>query len=224
MEQTNNSYPINVEALVSQLLQRGTMTERFKLPMTQTQAKQTLLAAVRSEVESRGRAFTMNEPLIEQTEAIARWLTDDSPQFGLLLCGTCGNGKSTFVKAFQRILNALALKSEATGRIWGMRILDARSIAQMCKSDYTRWEWLCTEPMLAIDDLGIEPLEVLDYGNVMYPIVDLLTRRYDRRLFTIVTTNLTPTEIRDKYGDRIADRLNEMMLKVKFENETYRLL
>ena len=54
-------------------------------------------------------------------------------------------------------------------------------------------------------------------------MVDLLTRRYDKQLFTIITTNLTPQEIRAKYGDRIADRFNEMMVKIVFENPTYRI-
>jgi DNA replication protein DnaC len=76
--------------------------------------------------------------------------------------------------------------------------------------------------MLAIDDLGIEPVEVMDFGNVLCPVVDLLTKRYDMQLFTIITTNLTPSEIREKYGDRIADRMNEMMVKIIFNNDTYR--
>jgi DNA replication protein DnaC len=42
------------------------------------------------------------------------------------------------------------------------------------------------------------------------------------QLFTIITTNLTPAEIREKYGDRIADRMNEMMVKIIFNNPTYR--
>jgi DNA replication protein DnaC len=62
----------------------------------------------------------------------------------------------------------------------------------------------------------------MDFGNVLCPVVDLLTKRYDMQLFTIVTTNLTPAEIREKYGDRVADRMNEMMVKVIFNNETYR--
>lgn len=47
----------------------------------------------------------MNRSVDEQAEAIAGWLTTDNSRFGLLLCGGCGNGKSTFVKAFQQILN-----------------------------------------------------------------------------------------------------------------------
>ena len=76
--------------------------------------------------------------------------------------------------------------------------------------------------MLGIDDLGTEPQEVMDFGNVVTPVIDLLTKRYDEQLFTIITTNLTPKQIRKHYGDRIADRLNEMVEKIVFNNGTYR--
>lgn len=207
---------------MSQLLQRGTTTERFRLPLEHNQAKRILLAAVKAEVEYRCRKFEMNKSVEQQAEAMAGWLTTDNSRFGLLLCGGCGNGKSTFVKAFQQILNRLNIRNEYRRESWSMRIRDARSLAYLCKSDYREWENMCSLPMLAVDDLGIEPLEIQDYGNILYPMTDLLTQRYERQLFTIVTTNLTPAEIRTKYGDRIADRFNEMMLKVVFDNPTYR--
>lgn len=36
------------------------------------------------------------------------------------------------------------------------------------------------------------------------------------------TTNLTAGEIRGKYGDRLADRFNEMLEVIVFRNGTYR--
>lgn len=60
-------------------------------------------------------------------------------------------------------------------------------------------------------------------GNIITPIIDLLTKRYEAQLFTIVTTNLDPKDIRKRYGDRIADRLNEMMAKIVYRNPTYRM-
>ena len=218
----SNGSPISVGALVSRLLQRGTMMERFKLTMSQEQAYRLLLAAVKGEVEYRSRKFEMNEDLNRQIRTIAECLTGESPKFGLLLCGGVGNGKSTVVKAFQQLLNQLNIRTEDNRECWGFRIMDARAVNYLCKSAYREWEELCMMRMLAIDDLGIESLEIQDYGNIMSPMVDLLTRRYDKQLFTIITTNLTPREIRAKYGDRIADRFNEMMLKIVFENGSYR--
>ncbi len=37
-----------------------------------------------------------------------------------------------------------------------------------------------------------------------------------------MTTNLTPEGIRKRYGDRIADRLNEMAIVIPFKNPSYR--
>ena len=101
--------------------------------------------------------------------------------------------------------------------------MTANEIAWKNKNDFSSWERIKTIPLLAIDDLGTEPREILDYGNVLNPIVDLLTKRYDEQLFTIFTTNLTLVQIREKYGDRIADRLNEMMDIIEFTNPTYRM-
>ena len=70
--------------------------------------------------------------------------------------------------------------------------------------------------------LAQKPSEVLDYGNVYTPVIDLLTKRYEEQLFTVITTNLTPQKIREHYGDRIADRFNEMVKKIVFSNGTYR--
>lgn len=51
---------------------------------------------------------------------------------------------------------------------------------------------------------------------------NLITTRYEEQFYTIFTTNLTPAQLEEKYGKRIVDRLNEMVEKVVFENESYR--
>lgn len=106
---------------------------------------------------------------------------------------------------------------------YGLTIVDALQIAQLCKTNHTKYIELVQDDMLAIDDLGTEPVEVMDYGNIITPVIDLLTKRYEAQLFTNVTTNLDPKDIRKRYGDRIADRLNEMMAKIVYRNPTYRM-
>lgn len=54
--------------------------------------------------------------------------------------------------------------------------------------------------MLAIEDMGREPTEVLDYGNILNPVIDLIEYRYDAQLFTVITTNLNKKEIRASMG------------------------
>ena len=62
----------------------------------------------------------------------------------------------------------------------------------------------------------------MEFGNVYTPLIELITTRYEEQLYTIFTTNLTPAQLEEKYGKRIVDRLNEMVEKVVFENESYR--
>ena len=198
------------------------MKQRFRLPMSAEQAYNCLLAATIAEVEFRHRSFYENNDNKAQLRQMADWLTSDSSKFGILLCGGCGNGKSTLLKAFQQLLNYLAIPMYDGQGDYGIQITDAKFVAHLARTDYSAFLRLSHKDMLGIDDLGTEPQEVMDFGNVVTPVIDLLTKRYDEQLFTIITTNLTPKQIRDHYGDRIADRLNEMVEKIVFTNGTYR--
>ena len=213
---------IDVGQLKSILLQRRIMKLRFRLPMSEEQAYDCLLAATTAEVEFRHRSFCENEDAKSQLRQMANWITSDSSKFGLLLCGECGNGKSTLLKAFQQLLNYLSIPNPNGQGNYGIQITDAKYIAYLGRSDYPAFLRLSQKDMLGIDDLGTEPQEVMDFGNVVTPVIDLLTKRYDEQLFTIITTNLTPKQIREHYGNRIADRLNEMVEKIVFTNGTYR--
>lgn len=214
-------HKIDVEVL-KKSLQQHPMKDRFKMPMSEEDANLSLLTATEKEVAFRHRIFYSNEHLERQLYEMAHWLTSPSSHFGILLCGGCGNGKSTMLKAFQQLLNTLHIPKPYNEGTYGIRIVDAKYIAYLCKNNYEAYRKLISVDMLGIDDLGTEPSEVLDYGNVYTPVIDLLTKRYEEQLFTIITTNLTPQQIREHYGDRIADRLNEMVKKIVFSNGTYR--
>ncbi len=223
MEQTNNRTTIDVGALASRLLRRRNTTARFRLPINAEQVRDVLLAAVQAEVASRRRTFSMTDALSEQIGRMVPLLTGESAKFAAVLCGGCGSGKTTLVKAFQNLLCYLYIPvPDGHGKVWGLRLCDAKETAYLARTDYPAFLSLMRAPMLAVDDVGIESLEVMEYGNVVSPIVELLTRRYDGQLFTLLTTNLTPEGIRKRYGDRIADRLNEMAIVIPFKNPSYR--
>lgn len=204
------------------------MTARFRLPMNEDKAYEFLLAAVIAEVQFRYRKFVYNEFIDDQLRQMAKWLTTVTSKFGIVLCGGCGNEKTTTLKALQNLIRRLQIrKPTATtdslyGTYYGVTIVNALQITQLCKTNHTKYREVAQDDMLAIDDLGTQPVEMMDYGNIMTPVIDLLTKRYEAQLFTIVTTNLDPKDIRKRYGDRIADRLNEMMAKIVYRNPTYR--
>ncbi len=206
-----------------QLLHQKTSREYFKWPLTQQQAEDLLLAAYMAEVESRNRVYIDDSNTRNNISRIARHLVAPK-KFGLMLAGTCGNGKTSLLKAIQSATNFLNLKYEVRSdkeEKIAISIIDVKDIIANCK-DYQMMEVYKKTPYLGIDDMGKEPKEVLDYGNVCNPVIDLIEYRYDKQLTTFITTNLTPDEFKDKYGERITDRFREMIEKIVFNDGSYR--
>lgn len=210
-----------MEALKSRLLERKITQPRFKWEMTEEQATDVLLAAYKAEVEFRHRAFVADERTKENCKRLAAFLTADKSKFGVMLCGICGNGKTTMLYAFRSAMNWLSDCRCFGDERKGIRVIDAKEIAAYAKEPRSFHE-LRSASMLGIEDMGREATEVIDFGNVLNPVIDLLEYRYNQQLFTFITTNLKADEVRKKYGDRIADRFNEMLEVIIFGNTTYR--
>lgn len=194
----------------------------FKLPMTVDEAEAYIRGAFEAQVELRGGTVEYDEMTTKNLRLVAETLAGDSHKFGLLLAGTCGNGKTTTMRAVQSVVMLLNnTYYNRRGEGIGNRLLEAKEITGLSDKDGQLTVYK-TVPVLFLDDLGREPTEVLKYGNVTSPITELLEYRYNQRLTTIVTTNLEPSEIREKYGDRIADRFNEMFALVSYTGVSYR--
>ena len=185
-------------------------------------AKVYLLAAYQAEVERRHKVFEQNVHFDAQLNLIANCLTGGSKKFGLMFCGLCGNGKTTWAKALQLLISGLNLKNPINNLYYVFPLCNAKDLAMRSKGNYNDWRNVMRYQLMIVDDLGTEPREVMEFGNVYTPLIDLITTRYEEQLYTIFTTNLTPAQLEEKYGKRIVDRLNEMVEKVVFENESYR--
>lgn len=188
--------------------------------MNEAQAKDYLVAAYRAEVEFRHRKFVLDAHTSDNIGQLARFLTDGGSRFGVMFFGLCGNGKTTLVYALQNAINYLERIGAVPSKT-GITIIDAKEVVRRSKDD-NEFRRMLDSDMIAIEDMGREPRDVLEYGNVLNPVIDLLEYRYNRQLFTIVTTNLKPQQVREHYGDRIADRCNEMFDRIVFQNESYR--
>lgn len=190
--------------------------------MSVDEAEQYIRGAFEAQVELRGGAVQYDEMTVRNLRLVAETLAGDGNKFGLLLAGTCGNGKTTTLRAVQSVV--MLLNNTYYNRIGqriGNRLMEAKEMTQLSDKN-GQLNIYQTTPLLFIDDLGREPTEVMRYGNVTSPITELLEYRYNQRLTTIVTTNLEPSEIREKYGDRIADRFNEMFVVVRYTGNSYR--
>lgn len=182
-----------------------------------------LTAAYQAEVEYRRRKYEENEMTLSYIGRMAAFLTSpsESPKFGFMFCGRCGNGKTTLLRAMQTAVNYLS-NNNYFREPKGVTCLDAKDLAAVSRNLEALKAYRDKE-LLAIEDMGREPSEVLEYGNRLNPVADMIEYRYDRQLFTGITTNLTPKEIREVYGDRVADRFNEMLEVIIFENKSYRV-
>ena len=187
-----------------------------------------LLAAYHREVELRGMVCEIPGKVYDYLNVIAETLTMPTTKRGILLCGNCGNGKTTSMNAFLSVSKYLEVVRRRTlmaeGEVpKGMAInaTSARRLTQVAKDEVAMNEAKLSH-VLCIDDVGLEPTEVLDFGNAINPVIEILEHRYRNQLFTFITTNLTPKQIREKYGDRIADRFNEIMKCIVYDNPTFR--
>ena len=215
-----------VEELTRKIMQRRTISARFRFKMAAQDAFHLLAAHYAFEVKRRHGTPVFDENTLKNLNELARYITQDDPKFGVMMSGTCGNGKTTLLYTLKSAIYELLMRGHfdmERNYINGLVIVDAREITQIAK-DLDEYREYRSLELLAIDDLGKEPIEVLDYGNVLNPVIDLLEYRYNRQLFTVVTTNLVPKEIREKYGARIADRFNEMLEVIRFKDISYRTI
>lgn len=207
------------------LRNQRSIEKRFRFNLTVENALALLTASYKVEVERRLREFTLDNNTQKNLTRLAEYITSSVPKFGVMLCGTCGNGKSTLMYAFQQALNYLAERHhfDFMGSYFKprMTIYDSYELSQIARN-IKEFTLIKNKPLLGIDDLGNEPVEILEFGNPLHPVIRLIEYRYINQSFTFITTNLTAKEIREKYGDRIADRFNEMLHVIIFEDGSYR--
>lgn len=213
-------------------MKRKRTPTRFRLPYTRRQAYDMLLAACRAEVVSRRREFAATEGFLRHVMDAASWLTSEEPTFGLFLCGSAGNGKTTLLRALQSLVRWLRRNDRERDDlpyVSGFEIVGAKELVLLAKAyngqtrdnrpETGRYKRLRDMEVLAIDDLGSEPVESMVYGESVTTVMDLMSYRYDMQLTTLATSNISADRIKDRYDNRMADRFREMMRVINFGNE-----
>ena len=126
-----------------------------------------------------------------------------NPERNLLLTGSSGLGK-TF------LLNCVAERITRRGGI-AMRVTAFRMLEGMRKYHLGQedergsvFESMLTSDILLIDDLGSEPM--LRNVTVEY-LFTLLNERASAHRHTVIATNLSVTQLQERYGERVMSRL-----------------
>lgn len=141
---------------------------------------------------------------------------------GLLVYGSVGTGKSLFFKIMHDVAKELVIQHAYQG-MWFTSLTAPYIVNEYMRAtskDYTgsfNFKSL-HKGTLYIDDLGTEEL-AFGRDNI---ITDLLFERHRNGSKTFITTNLTPSQLGDKYGFRIADRIPEFFNIIKMDGKSLR--
>lgn len=215
---------INIKNQLQKILDRQleTTTEtRFRIEgYSKETVQEMLLMCYQHEVRKRRIPFQEDKETLEKIEKAAKWLTGDY-KVGLLLYGIVGSGKSTLGKAICNLIGILHNSSISSERKGVFRV-SALDLAKNVANDPMYFNKLKNQELLFIDDIGTEPASVKSWGNEFSLVVELLYARYDRQLFTIATSNLKDSDFGERYGIRIADRMEEMFERIYYQNKSYR--
>ena len=120
----------------------------------------------------------------------------------LLLTGEGGLGKTFLLNCiFERVTR----RGKSAVRITAFRMFEAMRREHFGSApDDAGFSALIEAPLLLVDDLGTEPM--MRNITVEY-LFTLLNEREANKRHTVIATNLTPAQIKERYGERVASRM-----------------
>ncbi len=144
---------------------------------------------------------------------------------GILLAGPIGTGKSTLMALIKYFLQpGKRYQIKSTRDITfefeneGYKVINRYSKNPINLS-YTN----PVSNIFCFDDLGVEQPQK-HFGNECNVMAEILLSRYDlfisKGIPTHLTTNLSASEIEEKYGNRVRSRMREMFNLVAFDKES----
>lgn len=142
----------------------------------------------------------------ENYRPVVDWMTDNKGR-GLLMTGGCGLGKTLIGK---HILPLIILGS-------CRKVVTITSSIELGRDI----DEILAKKLIYIDDVGTESLSKV-YGNVRCPFEELVDAAEQQGKLLIITTNLTPKELCEKYGERTLDRLKAITKFVPFTGRSLR--
>lgn len=133
---------------------------------------------------------------LDSYDDIIDWLSDTKGR-GLMLMGDCGLGKST-------ILNFVipAIFRTKTNKL--LTSTPAKELGEIERSSAS---------FIIIDDLGTESIKN-DYGTKIDAVGDAISYAEDSSKTLLITTNLKPNRLKERYDDRTLDRLRKCKVVV----------
>lgn len=197
-------------------------TNSALLPIQEQSLEDYIKDLYKSEVKKSGRYYVQDEYVDENIRMVAGWI--EGTYASCIMTGGLGIGKTILMKSLMRLFDYI--RDPITIPPLRCRQIVYYDAAEMCNkyvvSEDVKYE-VSNCKVLFIDDLGCEAATYYSYGNVIKPIQEIMMSRYASRLPTVIATNLSLEEIVERYGERVADRVDELYATLEFAaHESFR--
>lgn len=164
---------------------------------------------------------------IKNLKFIFSWLLGEGIEKGLnkglLFTGDYGTGKSVILKGLIEFINRYYSHDYVTDGIANPKLMLSYEMADhFINGNDFMINVMETTSVLAIDELGYEPVTVRYYGSECKPFEEIIMHRYQRKRSILISTNKTMEEIKSIYGGHVYDRLCQMVYVLNFKGDSKR--
>lgn len=194
---------MNYDEILNQLKTEGNPTPSPRLRFSIPNAREELEKAMAAVLSRMGEKLVW----LPEYDKVAEWLTNNNGK-GLMLYGNCGRGKSLLVRyAIPMLFRGFCQRI--------VTVVD-------CGSQHANIDEILRRKFIALDDIGTEA-ERMDFGTRRNIVVEVINKAQDNPdIMLIMSTNLSGDALRDKYGDRIYDRVKYLCHRVAFNGQSLR--
>lgn len=194
---------MDYDEILNQLKTEGNPTPSPRLRFSIPNAREELEKAMAAVLSRMGEKLVW----LPEYDKVAEWLTNNNGK-GLMLYGNCGRGKSLLVRyAIPMLFRGFCQRI--------VTVVD-------CGSQQGNIDEILRRKFIALDDIGTEA-ERMDFGTRRNIVVDVINKAQDNPdIMLIMSTNLSGDALRDKYGDRIYDRVKYLCHRVAFNGQSLR--
>ena len=194
---------MNYEDVFQQMKAEGSPVPSQRFRISVPNARQELENAMTSILSSMGERLEW----LPEYDKVADWLADNNGK-GLFLFGNCGRGKSLLARyAIPAIIRAFSRRI--------VSVVD-------CGSQQVNIDEILRRKLIVLDDVGVE-VDRIDYGTRRNVVVETINKAQDDpETMLIMSSNLSGEAIRDRYGDRIYDRVKYLCYRVAFNGQSLR--
>lgn len=168
-----------------------------------------------SNVLKRGLRYFLGDKYrwLPEYDEIASWLSDNKGR-GLLFYGSNGRGKTVLCCKVIPLIFKYYLHIDFCQ-------YDAIELGETYRNDIGNFDLMWRDQPLFIDDIGTESI-INDYGEKHDLVSELIDRAEKNNRLLVLTTNLTPDELSERYGVRTLDRLKAVVKSVKSIGDSLR--